>query len=116
MEGVETGSRERADNTQAGFDGDVRSAGDGRVLDAFHGMEGGARGWRALGGGGRKRTRLHKMIRDGRLVLVQGLHVAFEVDVEELEDEIQSLLSMDNLQQSRQKEQHEHVESTSLQH
>lgn len=40
MEGVETGSRERADNTQAGFDGDARPAGDGRVLDAFHGMEG----------------------------------------------------------------------------
>ena len=40
MEGVETGSRERADNTQASFDGDARSAGDGRVLDAFHGMEG----------------------------------------------------------------------------
>ena len=41
MEGVETGSRERADNTQAGFDGDARSASNGRVLDAFHGMEGG---------------------------------------------------------------------------
>ena len=49
----------------------------------------GAGGWSALGGGGRKRTRLHKMIRDGRLVLVQGLHVAFEVDVEELEDEVE---------------------------
>ena len=59
----------------------------------------GAGGWRALSGGGRKRTRLHKMIRDGRLVLVQGLHVAFEVDVEELEDEVELLLDVHDVHQ-----------------